>query len=182
MKETRIHGRGGQGGVTAAEMIAAAFARDGKYAQSIPTFGVERRGAPTSAGMRFDDSPVRERTLVRFPECLVVLDASQLASPDVFVGLKTGGILVLNSTAIPQTIPHPNVTLIGVVDATRIALEEIARPIPNTCMMGAFAATTGWLTLEAMLWALGSYFEGESLRKNVRCAERGFREVQTKRW
>lgn len=182
MKETRIHGRGGQGGVTAAEMTAAAFAHDGKYAQSIPTFGVERRGAPTSAGMRFDDSPVRERTLVRFPECLIVLDASQLASPEVFVGLKAGGILVLNSTAILQESPHSNLALVGVVDATRIALEEIGRAIPNTTMMGAFAGTTGWVTLEAITWALGNYFEGESLRKNIRCAERGFREVQTKRW
>ncbi len=180
MKEIRIHGRGGQGAVMSAEIIASALAREGKYAQSIPRFGVERRGAPTSASIRFGDEPIRERTLVYSPDCLLVVDASQLASPQLFAGLKPGAILVLNTVETLKTSPHPNIKLIGVVNATRIALEELSRPIPNTCMMGAFAATTNWLTVEAIVSVLGNYFEGESLRRNIRCVERGFQEVQTK--
>ena len=178
MKEIRLHGRGGQGTVMASRMLAKAFVMEGNYATALPTFGAERRGTPVSAFVRVDSKPIRERTWVYFPDCLVFMDPVFNNSAQSFQRLKSNGILILNSANALESTINENIKTAGVVDATRIALEEIELPVPNTCIVGAFAATTGWVSLDSLLLALKEDFSGSALQKNIRCTWRGFEEVQ----
>lgn len=178
MKEIRLHGRGGQGAAIAAEMLAAAMVKEGKYAVAFPVFGFERRGAPLMAFARVDDKPIRQRTQVYAPDCLIVTDPSLGRSGGIFQGLQPGGILVINIAHPPTESPNPNVSIIGAVDATRIALQEMGKPITNTCMLGAFASATGWLQLDSLASCFSDYFSGKMLEDNVRCMERGYRETR----
>lgn len=182
MKEIRIHGRGGQGAVLAARMLASAFVIGGKHVASFPMYGFERRGAPVVAYTRLDDKPIREKTQVYNPDCLVVIDPTLLKLPTLFTGLKPGGILIANSSQPFKQQPEGNVSLAGVVNATQIALDEIGRDIPNTCLLGAFAAATKWLNLESIVGCLKDYFSGDILERNVRSMQRGFREVTILKW
>lgn len=177
MKETRLHGRGGQGAVMAAGMLASALVHEGKYATAFPMFGPERRGAPVQSFLCFDDEPIRQRTKIYQPDCLVVIDPRLIYTQDIFSGLKGGGTLVINAPKAAKELYSPNVALAGVVDATRIGLDEIGTAITNTCMMGAFARTTGWVQLDSVLYALQERFSGKILESNMRCAKRGFEEV-----
>jgi 2-oxoacid:acceptor oxidoreductase gamma subunit (pyruvate/2-ketoisovalerate family) len=181
LKEIRIHGRGGQGAVTAARMLASAFVAEGKYVASFPMYGFERRGAPVQAFTRLDDKPIREKTQVYDPDCMVVIDPTLLKLPTLFSGLKADGILIVNSPGF-ETQVDKNLKLAGVVDATRIGVEEIGRDIPNTCLLGAFAATTEWVKLESILGILKDYLSGDMLQRNVRSCERGFHEVKIVKW
>ena len=182
MIEVRFHGRGGQGVVTAARILSNAFVRQGKCGSSFPMFGFERRGAPVTAFMRFDDRPIREKTQIYNPDCVVVLDPSQKEVDQVYEGMKAHGRLILNSAKSPVKRPHPNIELCGVVHAEAIALDELGFASPNTCVAGAFAAATGWIDLDAVIASLEQYFKGETLKKNLRSAERGYREVEIIRW
>lgn len=182
MKEIRVHGRGGQGAVMAARMLATAFVAQGRCVASFPMFGFERRGAPVMAFTRVDDKPIKEKTQIYYPDCLMVIDPGLTRLPALFSGLKPEGILILNSPTPLQEKPHENLKLSGVIDATAIAVEEIGRDVPNTCLLGVFAATTGWIEMEHILYSLEQYFTGELLEMNVRCAERGFRGGTIKRW
>ncbi len=177
MKEIRLHGRAGQGVRMAAEILASALVREGKYASAFPMFGAERRGAPITAFLRFDDKPVRLATQIYKPDCLVVLDPAQL-KPATFNGLRPRGILVLSTSKPITERIHPNVGVIGFTDATAIALEEIGRPIVNTCMLGVFAKTTGWTSLDFILPSLEAHFSGPLLQKNARAVRRGFNATQ----
>jgi len=182
MKEVRLHGRGGQGVVLAAEMLAKALVSEGKYVASFPMFGVERRGAPVTAYLRFDDKPIREKTQIYHPDCLVIADPVMKAWPTVLSGLKQEAVLILNTSNAAEGSLHENVKTMGVVDATRTALEETHRAIPNTCMVGAFVATTGWLRLDSVLACFQDYFQADMLQRNIRCAQRGFEEVVVKQF
>jgi 2-oxoacid:acceptor oxidoreductase gamma subunit (pyruvate/2-ketoisovalerate family) len=182
MKEIRLHGRGGQGAVLSSEILVAALVADGKYASGFPMFGFERRGAPVAAFVRVDDRPIREKTQIYSPDCVVVLDSSQIKSPRVFSGLKSGGIAVFNAHQLPELSPDQDIRLVGWLDATKIALEELGTPITNTCMLGAFAATTQWVNLDSILASLGEYFEGKLLSTNRQSVERGFHEVAIKEY
>jgi 2-oxoacid:acceptor oxidoreductase gamma subunit (pyruvate/2-ketoisovalerate family) len=181
VKEIRIHGRGGQGAVTAARMLASAFVIEGKYVASFPMYGFERRGAPVQAFTRLDDKPIREKTQVYNPDCMVVIDPTLLKLPTLFSGLKPEGILIVNSADFNSQVDK-NLMVAGVVNATQIAVEEIGRDIPNTCLLGAFAATTRWLKLESIIDSLKDYLSGDMLQRNIRSCERGFREVKILRW
>ena len=182
MKELRFHGRGGQGAVLAAKMVASAAAIEGKCVASFPMYGFERRGMPVIAFTRFDDEPIREKSQIYTPDCLMVVDPTLLKLPTLFEGLKPGGVLILNSPHPLPTRMSENLALVGSVNATQIAVEEIGRDIPNTCLIGALAATTGWLKLESVIKGLGEYLDGDILRKNIRNAERGYKEVEVQRW
>ena len=182
MKEIRFHGRGGQGAVLAARMLAVAFVAEGKCVASFPMYGFERRGAPVVAFTRLDDKPIREKTQIYNPDCLVVIDPGLMNLPTLFSGLKPEGILILNSPRPLENQPNENLRLAGVVNATQIAVEEIGRDIPNTCLLGALAATTGWLDLKSILSALGEYFSGDLLQRNILSTERGFHGVEVLRW
>lgn len=182
MREIRFHGRGGQGAVLAARMLATSFVAQGKHVASFPMYGFERRGAPVVAFTRVDDKPIKEKTQIYNPDCLVVIDPGLLSLPTLFDGLKPEGILILNSPRTLTKRPHGNLKLAGVVNATQIAVEEIGRDVPNTCILGAFAAATRWIELDQVLAGLGQYFSGELLRRNLRSAERGFHEVKVIQW
>jgi 2-oxoacid:acceptor oxidoreductase gamma subunit (pyruvate/2-ketoisovalerate family) len=124
MREIRLHGRGGQGVVLAAEMLAKALVSEGKHVASFPMFGVERRGAPIAAYLRFDEKPIREKTQIYYPDCLIVADPIMKTWPAVFSGLKDEAVLILNTSIQEEGKPHGNVKTMGVVNASRIALEE----------------------------------------------------------
>jgi 2-oxoacid:acceptor oxidoreductase gamma subunit (pyruvate/2-ketoisovalerate family) len=166
----------------AADMLAAASIMSGKYGTSFPLFTGERRGAPMVSFARLDDVPIREKTKIYTPDCVLVFDPSQSNSRQVYDGIKPGGVLVINSPLSPRERLHPNISLVGVIDATKIALEEVGIAAFNTCMLGAFAATTKWIEVDSILLALDNYFEGDILKKNKRSAERGYQEVKVSRW
>lgn len=177
MKEIRFHGRGGQGTATAAEILAAAIVGDGKHAAAFPMFGFERRGAPVTAFLRFDTAPIRERTQVYAPDCLILLDPGLVRTGVIFDGFKAGGALVVNGAVLPAIPREARPGLAGLVPATAIALEELGRPAANTAILGAFARITRWVSREALLGVLPDYFDGEALHGNRRALERGYREA-----
>lgn len=177
MKEIRFHGKGGEGAVMLSEMLCASLVYEGKYAASFPMFGFERRGAPLATFVRFDEQPIREKTQIYTPNCVVIIDGSQVESELAYNGLVPGGVVVANSKKPLDKGHHQNIEIVGVVNATRIALEEIGRPITNTAMLGAFAATTKWVGLDTILRIIGQYFSGDILQRNLKSAERGYKEV-----
>jgi 2-oxoacid:acceptor oxidoreductase gamma subunit (pyruvate/2-ketoisovalerate family) len=177
VKEIRLHGRGGQGVVMASNILASAFLAEGLYVTAFPSFGVERRGAPVAAFVRLDDKDIRERTQVYTPDCLIFTDPFFKNVNEVYKGLKPDSTLIINSPELMKDSLDQNVKIIGNIDATRIALEEIKRPATNTCLIGAFAATTGWLSLDSILISLEELWEGKALEGNRRCAKRGYEEV-----
>lgn len=182
MKEIRIHGRGGQGAVTAGDMIVSAAVLEGKYGTSFPLYGDARRGAPVVTFLAINEVRIRQKTRVYTPDCLIVLDPRQFKWPQTYEGIKPGGMLILNYGDELSEQPHPCIRRVGTVDATKIAMEEIGIPAFNTCILGAFAATTGWIKLDAVLFAIEKTFPGELATKNIRSAERGYREVKIQEW
>jgi 2-oxoacid:acceptor oxidoreductase gamma subunit (pyruvate/2-ketoisovalerate family) len=181
-KEIRFHGRGGQGAVLAARVLASACAIEGKYVASFPMYGFERRGMPVVAFTRISEQPIREKTQIYTPDAIVVIDPTLLHLPTLFEGLKEGGVLVLNTPRPLTECPHPSLKRAGVINATQVALCEIGRDIPNTCLVGALAKTTGLVGLESILGAMGEYFQGDLLKRNTRNAERGYAEVEVMTW
>jgi len=164
MMEVRFHGRGGQGAVTAARLLAEAAFLEGKYCQAFPSFGAERRGAPVLAFTRIDNKPIRIRSLVYEPNHVVVLDPTLLEAVNVAAGLKRGGIIVVNAKETPEELKAGKV---AAVDATAIALELLGTPITNTAMLGAFAKATKLVSLESVVKAIEGYFGGKLAEKNV---------------
>jgi pyruvate ferredoxin oxidoreductase gamma subunit len=162
MKELRIHGRGGQGSVTAAELIATAAFEGGVFAQAFPMFGVERRGAPVQAYVRFSDKKVRLRSQIYEPDYIIVQDSTLIRDVNVFAGMKKGGIAIVEGVKVIT------------VDATGIALEVLGVPITNTSLMGAFAAASGEISMEAMENAIRQRFKEEIAKKNIEAARRAY--------
>ncbi len=164
--------------VIAARILASAYLLDGQYASCFPMFGVERRGAVVYAFLRFDEQPIREKDQVYEPDCVLITDPSIRNFAVALKGLKGDGIVVSNGSQ-PVIGREPEaLRLAGSVDAVRIALEERGLPIYNTCMVGAFARTTGWVSLDSLAASLEDFFAGEVLEKNIRCLRRGFDEVK----
>ncbi|KDE55279.1 pyruvate ferredoxin oxidoreductase subunit gamma [Methanoculleus sp. MH98A] len=174
MRELRIHGRGGQGSVTAAELIAYAAFEGGVFSQAFPAFGVERRGAPVQAFVRFSDEKVRLRSQIYEPDYIIVQDPTLIGDVDVFKGMKAGGIAIVNTEKSDFDSGVPEGVKVYTIDATTIALEELGVPITNTTLMGAFAAATGEIGLEPLEHALRSRFSGSMADKNVKAAERAY--------
>lgn len=158
MIEVRIHGRGGQGAVIASKVLADAAFREGRYVQSFPSFGVERRGAPVAAFTRIDDRPVRIRCQIYTPDHVMVLDPSLMQVVDVTAGLKEGGWILINSEQAPESFRLPSTFRVATVDANRIAIKyrlgPRTAPIVNTAILGAFARITGIVSLEAVTEAV----------------------------
>lgn len=174
MRELRIHGRGGQGSVTAAELIAFAAFEGGVYAQAFPAFGVERRGAPVQAFVRFSDAKIRLRSQIYEPDYIIVQDPTLIGDVDVFMGMKSGGIAIVNTEKSDFDSHVPEGVKVYTLDATTIALEELGVPITNTTLMGAFAAATGEIKLESLEHALRNRFSGSMADKNVKAAARAY--------
>lgn len=155
MRELRIHGRGGQGAVIASKVLAAALFREGKSVQSFPAFGVERRGAPVTAFLRLSEGPILLRCEITEPDDLIVLDPTLVEAVDVTTGLKTGGSILINSGRDPDSYTDlARRFRVATVDANRIArahgLGSANQPIVNTAILGAFAASGGCVSLDAV--------------------------------
>jgi len=182
MIEIRFHGRGGQGAVTSAELLALAAIQKGKFAQAFPSFGPERRGAPVLAFSRVDDKQIRLRSQIYEPDVVMVLDSSLLDIMDVTEGLAPGGSLVVNSK-LPLEELAPRFRFQGklyVVDATHIAREILGRPITNTTMLGALLRATGLVEMKDMTEPLLHRF-GELLgSKNEKAMNAAYEQVENK--
>lgn len=173
MYEIRIHSRGGQGGVTAARLLALAAIHDGKFATACPFYGAERRGAPVVSYVRIDDKPIKIYSQIRKPDLVIVLDASVMDTVDVLHGLRTGGRVFVNSAAKKEFsgfVP-------SFVDLTGIALREnlvvAGAPILNTPVLGALAKM-GIVSVESAKKAIREMFADE---RNVKAAEAAYREL-----
>ncbi|OPY62568.1 MAG: Pyruvate synthase subunit PorC [Syntrophorhabdaceae bacterium PtaU1.Bin034] len=178
MIEVRFHGRGGQGAVTAAEILAQAAIRQGLYAQAFPNFGPERRGAPVLAFLRVSKEPIRIRSKVYKPDAIVILDPTLLLSgSNPASGLKKDGKVVINSNKPVDEIKalFPGFE-VGVVDATKIAREEMGITITNTTMMGSLIKATNILPLEALEEPVKDRF-GAIAKKNINSYTRAFSET-----
>lgn len=173
MVELRIHGRGGQGAVTSAELLALAAIAQGKYAQSFPKFGPERRGAPVIAYARISDQQIRDRTEIQNPDIVIVLDPSLLTIVDTSKGMPDDGIQVVNSTHSADDL-RKEFGLKGrlvTIDANKVAAEEIGRVITNTTMLGAAIRASGLVDVEAIVAQLKVRF-GRIADGNIKAFKR----------
>jgi len=177
--EIRWHGRGGQGAVTSAEMLAQAAISEGKYAQAFPSFGPERRGAPVQAFNRVDkQEPVRIRTDITDPDFVVVLDPSLLDKVNVTSGLKKGGVVVINTKkTISQIKSEFKINYpIATINATKIAREVLGVPIVNTTMLGAVVRVTGIIDKKSAHAPLEKRF-GRLGERNIKAMETAYEQV-----
>ena len=176
----RLHGRGGQGTVTAAELLAVAAFEDGLYAQAFPSFGSERMGAPVEAYCRVGPSPIRTREPVARPDVVIVQDPTLLGQVNLFGGLVASGYVIVNASH-----PVEELALDGVFDlvirknilsvpATRIALEHIGRPTPNSALLGALSALTGLFSKDGVIRALEHRFPPSVAEANSRAVEEAY--------
>jgi pyruvate ferredoxin oxidoreductase gamma subunit len=165
--EIRLHGRGGQGAVTASRIIATAAYEEGKYSQAIPMYGTERRGAPLTAYVRIDDVRVRERELVHNPDISLCFDPLISLQQAVANDLKPKGKVLLNVPFTPDKSELAGDIEIATVNATSIALETLGRPITNTALLGAFAKATSIVKLESVEKAIKKYFPGRLGDMNI---------------
>jgi len=179
MHQIRIHGRGGQGVVTAAELIAIAAFNDGWKAQAFPSFGVERTGAPIEAFARIDDKPIRIREHVEKPNILIIQDASLIGSVDLLKGCDEHTIAIINTAQkkekIKLNLPQNN---IYTIDATKIALDVMGKNIVNTVILGAFAKATELVSLQGLEKAIKQKFseKGKDLvNKNIKAIKEAYK-------
>lgn len=184
MLQIRIHGRGGQGVVTAAELLSVAAFDQGHHAQAFPSFGSERTGAPVVAFCRIDEREIRLREPVLEPDVLIVQDPTLLHQVDVFQGLKPDGYVLINSkhslddlglADIAQRFRRERLTT---VPATEIAIKHLGRPLPNAVLLGGFAALSGLVSLDAVAHAIRDKFSGKVAAGNVAAAAEAFEFVQ----
>lgn len=178
MIEVRIHGRGGQGVVTAAELIAIAAFEGGKEAQAFPNFGVERRGAPIEAYARISDKKIKLRSQIYNPDFIIVQDATLIGVVDVFKGIKKNTKILINSSKTVKEIFKGKLPAkekdIAIIDANEIALRVLGKPIINTVMLGAFAKCSDLVKIEAIKNGLAGKFHGEILEKNIIAMEEAY--------
>jgi pyruvate ferredoxin oxidoreductase gamma subunit len=174
LKEIRIHGRGGQGVVTAAELLAVAAFEDGKYAQAFPSFGSERMGAPVQSFVRIADRKVSNRSQVYEPDYLIIQDNTLIGAIDVLSGLKPDGMVLVDTEKSPQELGLDTTAEVRTIPATKIALEIIGRAVQNTTLMGAFSGITGLISVEAIIKSVKERFPGEVGEKNARAIQKAY--------
>ena len=180
--EIRWHGRGGQGAVTSAELLAQAAISEGKYAQAFPSFGPERRGAPVLAYVRISSNqPIRVRAPITQPDVVVVLDPRLPRIVNVTSGLKTNGVVVLNTTKQAKQIRREFgiSSALAMVDATKIARELLGVPITNTTMFGALIRATELIKLESLFEPIRHRF-GRLAERNIEAMKRAYEETVVK--
>ncbi|MBW1851867.1 MAG: 2-oxoacid:acceptor oxidoreductase family protein [Deltaproteobacteria bacterium] len=181
MYEIRFHGRGGQGAVLAAKILAKALVEEGKFVKAIPAFGFERRGAPVEAFLRYDDKEFRELTNIYNPDCIVCLDPTLQRTVDIFAGMKSNGVWVqATKKSIDQLEVPETVSKVGLCDGFGLALEILGRPITNSIMLGAFAKTTGIVSLDSLNKSMETTaFRDALLEKNIEAAQQGYEKTKT---
>ncbi len=185
MIEIRIHGRGGQGVVTAAELLASAAFRDGKVSQAFPSFGSERTGAPVTSFCRISTNSIRSREPVSHPNVLLILDSTLLHQVDVFSGLSAQGLVLMNSTRKVEELglkdwmlQHPEVELYS-FPASDLAERHLGRPIANVGMVSGFASITRALTKGSVEYAIKEKFTGKMGELNANVSADVFNYVST---
>lgn len=173
MHELTIFARGGQGAVTAAKILVNAALLAGRYAQSIPSFGQERKGAPVYTFARISTDPISMHSYVYEPHCVVVFDWSLLdLGINVHAGVRQGGILVANVSSPPE--PGSIYSKTGYVDAWAITKELLGNVPPNAAMLGAIAKTTGWISLDSLLQAIEQSMAGNKAERNIECVKAAY--------
>ncbi|MBL8480057.1 MAG: 2-oxoacid:acceptor oxidoreductase family protein [Sterolibacteriaceae bacterium] len=180
MFQVRIHGRGGQGVVTAAEMLSIAAFEEGRHAQAFPSFGSERTGAPVVAFCRIADKEIRLREPIMAPDAIIIQDPTLLHQVDVFAGLKKDGYILINTTKTFEQLGlgdfvrdwHPE--RLCTVSATELSLKHVGRPVPNVPLLGGFAAVSGIIKLESVVMAIRDKFSGKVADGNIAAATEAY--------
>jgi pyruvate ferredoxin oxidoreductase gamma subunit len=185
MFQIRIHGRGGQGVVTATEMLSIAAFEEGRHAQAFPSFGSERTGAPVVAFCRIDDKEIRLREPIMQPDALIIQDPTLLHQIDVFAGFKPNGYVLLNTShsfaelGLADFVAQHKNAHFACLPATEIGLRHIGRPIPNVPLLGGFAALSGLIKLESVVLAINEKFSGKVAEGNIAAATEAYEQVRT---
>ena len=177
MIEVRWHGRGGQGAVTASEILAEAAIREGLNALAYPEFGAERRGAPVKAYTKIASrEEIIPRTPILEPDVVVVMDPSLLALPETTVGLKPSSTLIINTSRRPWEVIKPGLNVkVVTLDATKIAIDKLGKPIVNTALLGALIKHISLVRLEALIWAIKRRFPSKLAEPNIEAMMEAFR-------
>jgi pyruvate ferredoxin oxidoreductase gamma subunit len=176
MVEIRIHGRGGQGVVTAAELLSVAAFLENRHAQAFPSFGSERTGAPVVSFCRIADGPIRTHEPIAQPDVLLIVDPTLLHQVDVFGGLSDDGSVLINTSRklselrIDEVMARLAPGAVLTVPATELAQRHVGRPLPNAALLGGFAALTGAVSIGAVTEAIRQRFHGPVGEGNVAAA------------
>jgi pyruvate ferredoxin oxidoreductase gamma subunit len=184
MFQLRMHGRGGQGVVSGAEMLSHAAFLEGKFAQAFPSFGSERMGAPVMAFCRIDDREIRLREPVMEPDALIIQDPTLLQQVNLFQGLSHSGYVLVNSTrtldelGIGEFLKEFPRDHLRTVAATELAMKHVGRPVPNAALLGGFAAVTGQLRIESVIAAIHDKFAGKVGTNNAAAARAAYESVK----
>jgi pyruvate ferredoxin oxidoreductase gamma subunit len=184
MFQVRIHGRGGQGVVTAAEMLSIAAFEEGRHAQAFPSFGSERTGAPVVAFCRIADKEIRLREPIMAPDAIIIQDPTLLHQVDVFAGLKKDGYILINTTKTFEQLGlgdfvrdwHPE--RLCTVSATELSIKHVGRPVPNVPLLGGFAAVSSIIKLESVAMAIRDKFSGKVADGNIAAATEAYNIVR----
>ena len=180
MFQVRFHGRGGQGVVTAAEMLAVAAFLEGRHAQAFPSFGSERMGAPVMSFCRIADQPIRTHEPVTEPDALIIQDPTLLHQADLFAGLGRDGYMLVNSAksfdelGLDEFVRGFRRDRLLVVPASSLALTHLGRPLPGAPLLGGFAALTGMVGLDSVVAAIDGRFTGPVAEGNAAAARAAF--------
>ena len=180
MFAVRIHGRGGQGVVTAAELLSVAAFDEGRHSQAFPSFGSERMGAPVVSFCRIDDRPIRVREPIAAPDALIVQDPTLLHQVDLFAGLGREGYILINTSrsfhdlGLGEFVAGFHEERLLTVPASELALEHLGRPLPNAVLLGGFAALAGVVSIDAVEGAVRGRFSGAVADRNVAAARSAF--------
>lgn len=182
MIEIRIHGRGGQGNVAAAYMLATAAFEVGRHGQAFPNFGAERRGAPVTAFVRIAETAFRRRNQVLHPAFLVVQDEALLHVPGVMDGLLPGGGILVNSPRTSDELSGQMGQPLVALPASQLAKRILGRPVPNTALLAAFLTLTGMFPVDALEKAVNRRFKGEVAEKNTQLIREAAQMVPADLW
>ena len=182
MFQVRIHGRGGQGVVSGAEMLSVAAFLEGRHAQAFPSFGSERMGAPVTAFCRIDDKEIRTREPVMEPDALIIQDPTLLHQVDLFNGLHDAGYILINSSRSFEALglgefAREHHYRVCSVPASELALKHVGRPLPNAALLGGFAAVSGEIRLESVIDAIRGKFPAKIAAGNIAAATEAYETV-----
>ena len=186
MFQVRIHGRGGQGVVTSAELLSVAAFDEGRHSQAFPSFGSERMGAPVMAFCRIDDKPIRLREPVMEPDALIIQDSTLLHQVDVFAGFKRDGYILINTSksfealGLAEFVKDCRQDRLCSVPATDLSVKHLGRPMPNVPLLGGFAAISGRIKLESVVMAINDRFSGKVAQANIAAATEAYQIVQSR--
>jgi len=174
MKEIKILARAGQGAITTATLLGTAVYESGKYAYAFPHFGAARMGAAMNAFVRIDDKPVRDKSQIKIPDYLIVIDSTLIPETDLNSLVKHNGIIIINQQNKEKIVKETNNVTIYYVAGNEIAQEILRRPLGNTVLVGAFAYVTKEFGLDSLINSINKRFKGKVSEQNIELAKRGY--------